>query len=370
MKKLVFITDSGFWSHGTDIVKELNRRYKLTLFINYVSGFKNHSQSDIIRFCSKNGIKLFLNVKALRSRSIFNIVEGYKKYIKKIRNINPDLIYVESFGNPYLALLFRLFFGNKKVTIGIHDFELHNYDKNTKSVSSIVSRFVLLTCFNNFHFFSKSQKKAFDLTYDSKNSFFARMPSIELSTAPSNRGKKSSKSTFLYFGRIYHYKGLDVLLKASKILNKKKVNFKLVIAGYCPDFKVYQKLASGQDNLELIIKPIPNHQVPKLFNSSDFAVFPYRAVTQSGPLILSYNYDVIPIASNLDGFKEYIEDGVTGFLFNNEDAESLAEKMENALNLSGKEISDLIRKKNKFRVDEFDTVKIADKYEAFFEEMS
>ena len=111
MKKLVFITDSGFWSHGTDIVKELNRRYKLTLFINYVSGFKNHSQSDIIRFCSKNGIKLFLNVKALRSRSIFNIVEGYKKYIKKIRNINPDLIYVESFGNPYLALLFRLFFG-------------------------------------------------------------------------------------------------------------------------------------------------------------------------------------------------------------------------------------------------------------------
>ena len=44
MKKLVFLTDSGFWSHNLTLVEELNRRYNLTLFINYVKGFENHTK--------------------------------------------------------------------------------------------------------------------------------------------------------------------------------------------------------------------------------------------------------------------------------------------------------------------------------------
>ena len=56
-------------------------------------------------------------------------------------------------------------------------------------------------------------------------------------------------------------------------------------------------------------------------------VLPYKDVTQSGPLLISYNYNLPVIASNHPGFAEYISQGVTGFLFNNCDEKSLAATM-------------------------------------------
>ena len=69
MKKLVFITDSGFWSHDTKIVSELNKFYSLTLLITYVDGFLNHDTNDIESFCKINNIKLEIVIKeSLRSK--------------------------------------------------------------------------------------------------------------------------------------------------------------------------------------------------------------------------------------------------------------------------------------------------------------
>ena len=74
--------------------------------------------------------------------------------------------------------------------------------------------------------------------------------------------------------------------------------------------------------------------MPDLFSKADYFIAPYREVTQSGPLLRAYNYDIIPIVSSEDGFTEYVDHKKTGFVFNNEDEFSLAEVMEDAIKLN------------------------------------
>ena len=366
MKKLAFITDSGFWSHDTEIVKELNKRYDLTLFINFVEGFSNHSKKGIIIFCKKNKIKLNIQGKNFKSRNPLNLYSGYQNYVKKVVFFKPDIIYIESFGNPYLVFLFRLFFGNKNTVIALHDFELHHYSKNKPSFSSRLIRFLLLNFYTYFHFFSQTQKKAFDRVYSSRNSFFARMHSLDINADIILKKAPESSFTFLYFGRIFYYKGVDILIEAANILDSRGINFKLVIAGNGDNFNEYKKKITNQENIELMIYKIPNKQIPKLFASADFSIFPYRAVTQSGPLIISYNFDSIPITSDLDGFKEYVIDGHTGFTFQNKNSKSLADKMELVLKLSAEERRTIIANISKFKEEEMNIASIADKYTSFF----
>ncbi len=54
-------------------------------------------------------------------------------------------------------------------------------------------------------------------------------------------------------------------------------------------------------------------------------------MTQSGPLRIAYGYDIPVIASDLEGFKESVEENVTGVLFKSENVESLVEVMRRAI---------------------------------------
>ncbi|MGB0167587.1 MAG: glycosyltransferase, partial [Luteibaculum sp.] len=62
--------------------------------------------------------------------------------------------------------------------------------------------------------------------------------------------------------------------------------------------------------------------------SADLIVLPYKKIFQSGVLIMAMSYAKAVLASNLPANQEIIEDGVNGFLFESENAESLAAKLE------------------------------------------
>ena len=332
MKKLVYITDSGFWSHNTEILLALNKKYKLLVMVSFVKGFLNHSYNDISSFCMDNNISFNIIEKGnLRSRNPLNIIKNYQMYIKEIKKNNPDFIYIESFGNPYLAIMFYIFFDIKKIVIGVHDFKLHPLGNNKTKFSTRIYKYLFTRLYYNFHFFSESQKNLFIKNYPYKKVFVARLFQLDIKYKEKTIDKNLASKTFLYFGRILHYKGVDILIKAANILKNKGVYFKLIIAGSCDNFEKYKNISKGNLNIETRIYKIPKEELNELFISSDFFVVPYREVTQSGPLIISYNYEIIPIASNLDGFKEYIINDKTGFLFKNESPESLASCMEKAL---------------------------------------
>jgi len=369
IKKIIFITDSGFWSHNTELVKELNCSNDLYVIINYVEGFSNHKKNDIIRFCSLNKINFeLIDKKNIRSRSPINIITSYKSYIKKIKLFCPDIIYIESFSNPYLAVMYRIFCNVKKIVIGVHDFKLHPLGAKKTKLSARIYKKIYTTLFLNFHFFSESQKNLFIKKYPNKKAFVARLFLLDIKK---NKFEGNSPGkTFLYFGRILYYKGVDVLIKAANILNDEKIDFNLIIAGHSDNFQSYSAILKNNSNIETKIYKIPKEELDEIFVRSDYFVAPYREVTQSGPLIISYNYRMIPIASNLEGFREYIENERTGFLFENENPESLASCMKKALILNNDDKNKIHNNIQKFKDEEFNIKNIANKYLDFFESIS
>ena len=371
MKKLVFITDSGFWSHSTDILSSLNKKYNLLVIVTFIEGFLNHNKDDIYSYCKLNNISVIIVDKGnFRFRNPINIITSYQKYIKTIKNYNADYIYIESFGNPYLAIMYYIFFNTKKIIIGVHDFKLHPLgDKKTK-LSARIYKYLYTRLYHNFHFFSESQKNLFIKKYPFKKAFVARLFKLDIKYKEKNVDKNLAAKTFLYFGRILHYKGVDILIKAANILRDKGIDFKLIIAGSCDAFESYKNLLKENVNIETRIYRIPKEELNELFISSGFFVAPYREVTQSGPLIISYNYQTIPIASNLNGFKEYIINNKTGFLFKNESPESLATCMEKALLLNNNDKNKIYKNIKIFTKKEFDIDIVSQKYQNFFNEIS
>ena len=135
----------------------------------------------------------------------------------------------------------------------------------------------------------------------------------------------------LFFGLIRDYKGLDVLLKSLVEFKKNKKDFKLIIAGECYENKEKYLNFINQNDLQKNIlwneSYIPDENVNLYFSACDLVVLPYKKASQSGIIPIAYNYNKIVLASNIPGLKEFIIKNHTGYLFENENPDSLCEKL-------------------------------------------
>ena len=130
------------------------------------------------------------------------------------------------------------------------------------------------------------------------------------------------KVVLLFFGLIRDYKGLDILLEAISQIDKKLLSkLTLLIVGECYENKTkYDNIINSykiKDNIMWINKYVPDSDVNKYFSLADYIVVPYKTSSQSGIIPMSYFYDKPMIGSNIPGISEHINNGKTGFLFNN-----------------------------------------------------
>jgi glycosyltransferase involved in cell wall biosynthesis len=126
--------------------------------------------------------------------------------------------------------------------------------------------------------------------------------------------------TLLFFGRISHYKGLDVLLDAMPQLWEAAPTTRLVIAGYgqMPESEV---LADGR--VEVHNEHVPESTVPGLYNGATAVVLPYRQASQSGVGSLAKSYGRASIVTDEGGLPELVADG-SGIVVPSEDVGALA----------------------------------------------
>lgn len=140
------------------------------------------------------------------------------------------------------------------------------------------------------------------------------------------------KTTFLQFGIIRQYKGVDILLNAiSLIPPMERKNLKFIIAGeYFPkldstDYKAMVQKLGLEECVELRMEYIPEKELKSLFDRADFCLFPYRNIYGSGALLMAYSYGIPVIASKIPVFCEETENGETGLLFESENPQKLKE---------------------------------------------
>ncbi|MGN6801358.1 MAG: glycosyltransferase family 4 protein [Ginsengibacter sp.] len=141
-----------------------------------------------------------------------------------------------------------------------------------------------------------------------------------------------SDRILLFFGFIRKYKGLDLLLKAFKILKEKKKlpNLKLMIAGeFYDDEKNYTSLLNDpqiKNDLILETQFIRNDEVKNYFCAADCVIQPYRSATQSGVTPLAYHFEIPMIVTNVGGLPSMVPDGKAG-LVAEPTVESITEKI-------------------------------------------
>ncbi len=145
--------------------------------------------------------------------------------------------------------------------------------------------------------------------------------------------KYSEKLRVIFIGRISHFKGVDIMLSALKLLDKNKIQ--LDIYGTASDETYLQtchEIAAEMSNVvwkgslhpELVIETIQQY---------DIICIP-SAVSEMGPFVLkeAFAAGIPAIASNVYGNAEQITDGINGWLFNFNDIIDLKNKLQLLIN--------------------------------------
>lgn len=360
MKKLVYISPESFIDVDLPLIKEFNKIYDLLWIVTFVRDIEGitrfYSLEYVKNYCAINDIKNIIVEENRRSRNPLRIVTDYELIIKPIQIFKPDIIYFESFFDPYLPFIARICLGSGKTIIGLHDVEHH---------SNIgLSRRIIQTCiigvFKYFHVFSETQASIFHSKYLVKSVRVAKLFLKDFGP-PQNSKIRNGIITFLFFGRNSDYKGLDILIKAISLIPANlKGKYKVIIAGRCDNINDYADLMNDKDVYDFRLNFIKNDEIPSIFSEADYIVLPYRDVTQCGPLFIAFNYRLPAVVSNLSGFTEYIEDGINGFTFISEDFYDLSRILTYLINMK-KEARDVLKNNisefvnNKFNIE--DTLK-------------
>jgi alpha-maltose-1-phosphate synthase len=130
----------------------------------------------------------------------------------------------------------------------------------------------------------------------------------------------------LLFGKIKPYKGIDILIKASRIVRKKLGNkFRVMIAGKGNGSYLDSLLRTEDlEYIQIRNEFIRDFEIPELFKKAKFLVLPYTDASQSGVISLAYTFSKPVIVSNVGSIAEYVEHGMTGLTFEAGDSTQLA----------------------------------------------
>ncbi|MDP4187567.1 MAG: glycosyltransferase family 4 protein [Bacteroidota bacterium] len=333
MVKLAYISPSYFLEVDLQLISKLNKRFDLLWIVIFDKERREYDETDVRQYCHDNQVKTIIYSRKYRRRSPYSLKIDFS-IIRSIKAFRPSVIYFETIEDIYLNLLTLLFLKRKQIVVGIHDVQPH-----PKFIGGFhrLNNLLYFKAFKNYQFFSQTQMELFNKQYSGKNTYLARMLLKDYGDPPSTkRMNTNGQFNFLFFGAIRYNKGLEFLIEAAQRLAQTGARFKVTIAGLTDHFDIYERLINQQNLFDLQIRIIPNKEIPRLFSEADYLVLPYRDVTQSGPLLISYRYRVPVIASDFPGFREYIKNGENGFLFEAGNIDALEKCMENVLLMSGK----------------------------------
>ena len=135
-------------------------------------------------------------------------------------------------------------------------------------------------------------------------------------------GFGAADKVILFFGKIDHYKGLDILLEAFDSLDLE--HSRLVIAGsfgtqrYRDRIMPVLEAAARRRDIQLHEKFIPNDEVEIFFKAADVLCLPYRRIYQSGLVFLAPRFGLPMVSSAAGALREFV--GESGIVAASDDA--------------------------------------------------
>ncbi len=129
--------------------------------------------------------------------------------------------------------------------------------------------------------------------------------------------------SILFFGRISHYKGVDVLLDAMESVWSSLPEATLTVAG---KGEIDPRPALSDPRVTVLAGHVPEEDVPRLISEATCVALPYRQASQSGVGSLVKPYARPLVVSDVGALPELVSDG-SGLAVASEDPPALAEAL-------------------------------------------
>ncbi|OXT09508.1 hypothetical protein CE561_00655 [Thermoanaerobacterium thermosaccharolyticum] len=320
---LIYLGRKGGGSiYSIEIAKALSKKSDVLVVIS--------KQSENINEWHKTGLNV-LEVDTYNDiKSMMLSTMNIKKFLnlkKKILNFRPDVLYYPMIHT--WTPIINMFIKQVPKIVTLHDPKPHKGEENIilEKISNMsikqADRIVILS--------SIFKETVLDLGIDPDRIDVIPHGEFSYYARKNNTTKKEFKNTILFFGRISKYKGIEVLLKAFKIIKQDVKDAKLLIVG-SGDMTDYKELIGKLRDIEITNRWIKDDEVGNFFSKADFLVVPYIDASQSGVIPTAYGFSMPVVASRIGGIPEQVDDGKTGFLVKPGDENELAEKCIELLN--------------------------------------
>ena len=323
-RKIIWATAECFLQVDIPILERLSHSFDILWMVNVKKG--SFSIKTAKGFAKSCGIQFRLFEFETKWYNPKHFIET-NHYIKSIASEKADIYYLDIPTFFHAIRPIKKHLKGKKVIIALHQGKAHSGMRFRRIHNKYLNWLGKQPYF--FKFFSKSQELLFEAPAERKY----LSPLVVNFFGESNVLPSKEKVVFQYFGNIISTKNVGLLIKAACILKETCDRpFVVRIFGNCRKWEcLYQPLVRYPDIFELRIERIPDYEIPDIFSSSHYLVLPYSSVSQSGPLRIAYGYNLPVIASDLDGFKESIEDNVSGLLFASNNVDALIQTMKDCI---------------------------------------
>jgi len=330
------------------------------------------SGGSLLKFIRKNKVKVIRL--PVQSKNPILILINTILLSLIILFLKIDIVHARSRA-PAWSCLFSCFLTGRKFVTTFHG--TYNFSNKVKKFyNSVMVRSDLVIAGSNF-IFDHIQKNYGELLTPRKRilvifrgintEYFSNstINNEKLNKASSDLNLSSETFKILLPGRLTKWKGQEMFLEALSLLRVKygKENFQSIILGGHQGRKVYfKKLVSmvEQFRLKKNVIFLPHFvEMPIIYYMCDAIVSSSIEPEAFGRVSVEAQAMQKPIiASNFGGSKETIIDGKTGFLFKNRDPDSLAEHLNNVMEMDKDKLQSIGNEGRKNVLLKFDVEKM------------
>lgn len=154
----------------------------------------------------------------------------------------------------------------------------------------------------------------------------------------SNKQNSRKHINLLYVGVIRHSKGVDDLINACSILQKKGKDFKLILVGKFVSTGYERELKNKIESYNLGSRVVfagvaSGNAKYNYYYNADIFCYPTFFESETFGLVLleAMMFELPIVATKWRGVSDLVEDGVNGFLVETNDVKALAEKIEHLI---------------------------------------
>lgn len=323
---------------------------KILLISNMYPSAKDTTYGTFVKMfkegIERNANDIIFDCCFIRGRSKSFIVKAYKYFvfystiIYKVLFTKYDFIYNHQITHSAPILRFCRHFRNFKLVMNVHGGDVVVINKTSAKLLDLA---IPLLVKSNLIIIPSEYFKNIVLNripgISSSQLFVSASGGINKNIFTCKNTHRVVTSTIVYVSRIDTGKGWDILIDAISELKsiRKIIGKRILFVGYGAQTELLEKRIHELDLSEYCnyLGPKTHQELNELYNQADVMIFPTMLNESLGLVGLEAMACGCPvIGSNVGCLPEYIEDGVTGFLFESGNSSDLATKIVEFYNLS------------------------------------